>query len=158
MSDKWTYEQQPATPGRDCKDCKGTASQGRRPAPYPGPRCATHHRRVKRDRKVAAHDRKVQVTYGLNPGEYDALYRAQGGRCYICQRAKGTGRRKLAVDHDHRTGEVRGLLCSTCNQFIGQVRDNPAAGERLAEYLRNPPARAVLRNDLDDEPVAAARV
>jgi hypothetical protein len=68
----------------------------------------------------------------------------QGGRCYICRRATGA-RKRLAVDHDHTTGEVRGLLCSTCNfKVIGHLREEVAAFERCIEYLTNPPARQVL--------------
>jgi hypothetical protein len=86
--------------------------------------------------------------YGLTEAEYRALYKAQGGRCYICQEATGKSRR-LAVDHNHLTGEVRGLLCSgslnanTCNRLIALYK-RPAL-ERAVEYTRNPPARAILK-------------
>jgi hypothetical protein len=72
------------------------------------------------------------------------LYEAQGGRCYICQRATGA-RRRLAVDHNHATGEVRGLLCKPCNRdVLGHLRDNTEALQRAIDYLTNPPARRVL--------------
>jgi hypothetical protein len=51
------------------------------------------------------------------------------------------------VDHDHRTGEVRGLLCSTCNRLIGFFRDDPVTLFRLALYLINPPARGVVYDE-----------
>jgi hypothetical protein len=50
----------------------------------------------------------------------------------------------LAVDHDHKTGEVRGILCSSHNRAIGYNHDSPEAFRSLADYLENPPARAVL--------------
>lgn len=92
--------------------------------------------------------RHVERTYGLKPIEYKALYAAQGGRCYVCRRAAGKTKR-LGVDHDHLTGEVRGLLCTgslnanTCNRLIG--RYTRAQLLRAAAMLSDPPpARAVL--------------
>lgn len=126
-----------------CRDCPpGT----RRKAPHPGPRCATHHRERQRARRDAAHARHIEETYGITSEQYWDIYEAQGGRCYICQRAKGTGRKRLAVDHDHETGEVRGLLCKPCNRdVLGHLRDSPDALRRAIEYLSNPPAREVLK-------------
>lgn len=78
--------------------------------------------------------------YGLRLGEYAALYAAQGGKCALCLRATGA-RKRLAVDHDHATGEVRGLLCGVCNRTLGHFRDDPQAFLRCAAYLNQPPAR-----------------
>ena len=130
---------------KKCKDCEAEGVKALRPTPFPGPRCTTHHREVTKARRSAIHEKSVQRTYGLAPGDYQRIYEHQSGVCAGCQRAKGTGRRKLAVDHDHKTGMVRGLLCSTCNEILGHYRDDPRALMRLAEYLVNPPARAVLR-------------
>lgn len=125
-----------------CKDCKSTT----RPATYPGPRCHTCWRVETKRRKEAVHGSYVEKTYGISAEEYDAIYKAQGGRCAICRRATGRARR-LAVDHNHKTGEVRGLLCKPCNSYgIGMfARDDPEVLDRAADYLRNPPARDVLR-------------
>jgi hypothetical protein len=109
----------------------------------PGPRCATCHRVLKKAQKRASHGRWILKTYGLTIEQYEALYEAQGGACYICRRAKGISKR-LCVDHDHATGFVRGLLCNTCNKFIGWLMDSPDAGFRVGEYLVNPPAFKVI--------------
>lgn len=132
-----------------CKDCPVPPAGGRgaRPAPYPGPRCATHHRERRRAVRDAAHAQHVARTFGVPHGGYGALRDAQQGLCAICRRATGA-RRRLAVDHDHRTGEVRGLLCSPCNRLLGHLRDDPVALIRAALYLINPPARAVLVYDV----------
>lgn len=82
----------------------------------------------------------MQATYGLAEGEYERLYLYQGGRCAGCQRSTGKIRR-LAVDHHHGTGEVRGLLCKPCNRMVGWFRDDPSTFQRLADYLLSPPAR-----------------
>lgn len=135
---------------KPCKDCAivaatpGVSLPPSRPAPHPGPRCATHWRAERQRRSAAAHERRVQGTYDLGPGDYKRLLAAQGGLCAFCRRANGRTRR-LSVDHDHRTGEVRGLLCGPCNKdVLGQARDDPAFFLRCLAYLANPPARAVL--------------
>lgn len=126
----------PAT--KICKDCleEGTVGLKPRPAEKPGPRCVTHHRAFVKAQKVRNHDRMVVRTYeGMEPGDYDRMYAEQGGRCAICVWATGKTKR-LAVDHNHRTGKVRGLLCGPCNQFIGRMGDDPEVFERAAAYLR----------------------
>jgi hypothetical protein len=83
--------------------------------------------------------------YGITAEEYAKILDAQGGKCYLCQRATGA-RKRLSVDHDHKTGEVRGILCGPCNRdVLGHARDSIEFFERCIEYLTNPPARAVLR-------------
>lgn len=134
-----------------CKDCtaEGRGSKPR-PAPYPGPRCATHHRAERKRRRRADHDRRQQTVYGLPEDGYLALLRHQGGVCACC--GHRTGRRgvvkALATDHDHRTGEVRGLLCGPCNRIIGAVRDDPVTLLRMAMYLcGHTPAREMWGTD-----------
>ncbi|MFE7717525.1 endonuclease VII domain-containing protein [Nocardia rhizosphaerihabitans] len=84
--------------------------------------------------------------YGITEDEYQAIYAAQNGCCYICDQPRAeNARKRLSVDHDHKTGYVRGLLCQRCNRdILGHLRDSVAAFERGAEYLKNPPAFAVI--------------
>lgn len=130
-----------AESSRHCKDCP---PESVRLAAHPGPRCFTHWQVEKKRRKQVAHDRHVAKTYGLAPGEYELLYEHQGGVCYICRRA--TGKTKaLAVDHNHETGEVRGLLCGPCNKgVLGHLREDRMAFVRAIQYLSHPPAREAL--------------
>jgi len=100
--------------------------------------CHTHFYRKKREQAKRRHDKRVQVVYGLEPGEYDELYQFQHGRCAICFRATGRTRR-LSVDHDHKTGHVRGLLCRPCNDLLGHLRDDLLAAMRIVRYLRETP-------------------
>jgi hypothetical protein len=90
------------------------------------------------------------VRYGITSEQYKALYEAQGGVCYICQRATGK-RKRLAVDHDHKTGYVRGLLCSPCNNILAHLRDDLLAAYRVVEYLEKPPAWAEIGYVKSDE-------
>jgi hypothetical protein len=65
---------------------------------------------------------KLRANYGLTPGDYDRLLALQGGRCASCGKTPGeVGAAFLAVDHCHRTGRVRGLLCKRCNIDQGRV-------------------------------------
>lgn len=83
--------------------------------------------------------RKRLKKYGLTPEEYQKLLIGQGGVCAICGQEetatiKGVVRR-LAVDHDHQTDEVRGLLCYMCNSALGHFGDNPDLLRRALNYL-----------------------
>ena len=124
-----------------CIDCRDEGVTTKRDAPHPGPRCTTHHRRVVAARKQRAHALHVERTYGITAGEYQTLLDHQGGRCAICERATGKTRR-LAVDHDHETGLVRGLLCKPCNRMLGHGRDEAAFFRRAYDYLLVSPAKA----------------
>ncbi len=125
-----------------CKDCK-TAGRTGKPlaAEFPGPRCYTCNRKFKKAQRARTHERYVAKTYGLTDGQYNELYLAQGGRCAICRVATGKTK-KLAVDHDHVTNFVRGLLCGPCNQMIGT--HNIEALRRAVNYLESPPAFDVI--------------
>lgn len=76
--------------------------------------------------------------YGLTPDDYDRMLAEQGGACLICAltpEAAHSDGALLHVDHCHRTGAVRGLLCRHCNLAIGQLRDDPARLARALTYL-----------------------
>ena len=72
-------------------------------------------------------------TYRLSVEEYNARYRLQGGGCAICKRVS-IGKR-LVVDHCHKTGRVRGLLCMRCNTAIGMLGDDIEVLARAIGYL-----------------------
>jgi len=85
----------------------------------------------------AAHARAFNLrrTYGLTVEEYEAMLAAQGGVC-ACGNVCATSKR-LSVDHDHKTGRVRGLLCRRCNSVLGYVDDDIDLLVTLTEYLRS---------------------
>ena len=104
---------------------------------------ATKAEQDARLRKYFAH---ILREYGLTEEAFRTLWRAQGGACAGCHRPFKT--RLPAVDHDHVSGFVRGLLCGgsldpkTCNRLIGF--HNAATLRRLADYLDDPPAYRVV--------------
>lgn len=73
--------------------------------------------------------------YGITAKEYDIYLTAQNGACAICKTLYVSGK-KLAVDHDHATGVVRGVLCTACNVGLGSFKDDPLRLEAAAIYLR----------------------
>jgi hypothetical protein len=77
--------------------------------------------------------------FGLTATDYDRIFAEQGGVCAICRKQeKRTFKGRvtlLAVDHDHQTGCVRGLLCSFCNTAIGLFRENPEIMLSAMAYL-----------------------
>ncbi len=71
--------------------------------------------------------------YNMTESEYDWLLKEQNGRCAICYREpKG---RRLAVDHNHRTGKIRGLLCGKCNAGLGLFDESIDVLKEAARYL-----------------------
>lgn len=130
---------------RSCIDCVDEGIETRRKAPHPGPRCATHHRAKRAASKASTQEQRWLAVYNISAEEYWAIWEAQGGRCAICQRATGLGRKRLSVDHDHETGQVRGLLDQKCNRdILGHARDQIEFFERAIDYLKNPPAQEVI--------------
>jgi hypothetical protein len=79
--------------------------------------------------------------YDMTPEEYEDLWEAQDGRCAICQKIAHvmdlrTGSpRRLAIDHDHQTGKIRGLLCHDCNVAIGHLNDDVEILYKAISYL-----------------------
>lgn len=74
--------------------------------------------------------------YGLTPYTFRLLAEEQGGRCAICRMTpQSIG--EFVVDHNHRTGDVRGLLCLPCNTGIGHLKDSPDVLRRAVTYLES---------------------
>lgn len=78
----------------------------------------------------------IKRTYGLTEDAYNSIRNEQDDKCYICERPQKRLRRPLCVDHDHRSGKIRGLLCDRCNRGIEHFKDNPLYFENAASYLR----------------------
>lgn len=73
----------------------------------------------KRTRGYAVRRRGLKRLYGITMEEYEAMWKRQGGKCAICGVSENG--RKLSVDHSHKTGKVRELLCQHCNVVLGQI-------------------------------------
>jgi hypothetical protein len=78
---------------------------------------------------------------GFSLADYQALWEAQNGKCAICGVKEGHRSRygracQLALDHDHRTGKARGLLCNSCNRGLGRFKDSIEVLEAAVRYLK----------------------
>lgn len=81
-------------------------------------------------------DKHLRQRYGISHAEYDVLLQAQGGGCAICGSTEpGKGFKHFHVDHDHATGQVRGLLCAPCNQALGLFREDSSVLQQAVAYL-----------------------
>lgn len=105
------------------------------------PRCKSCHRKAcrqsrrdynKTDKgKLSKYKAHLKYKFNLTLEEYDKMFEAQNGVCAICGLPEIA--RRLAVDHDHKTGKIRGLLCANCNISLGWYEKNKIEVE---EYLR----------------------
>lgn len=84
-------------------------------------------------------DAIMRRIYGISLKDFDALLEFQGGGCAICAKPIDAMRRRMNVDHDHKTGKVRGILCSGCNTGLGHLGDNVEGLKRALYYLENSP-------------------
>ena len=71
--------------------------------------------------------------------DYTNLSELQDNKCAICKEDASTNKRRLAVDHCHKTGNVRGLLCGKCNTALGKFKDDIEILQNAINYLKTPP-------------------
>jgi hypothetical protein len=86
--------------------------------------CRNDHRRSNYN-PAKNRSSKLRTNYGLSLDDYDGILELQGGCCKICRTDQPGTKGRFAVDHNHVTNEVRGLLCNGCNIGLGQFKDNP---------------------------------
>ena len=79
--------------------------------------------------------RAIRSTYRVDPSKVLFIWQSQGRACAICRKDLEFPSKTFHVDHDHATGRVRGVLCSSCNRGIGYLQENPEILRRAAEYL-----------------------
>lgn len=111
---------------------------------------------------AATHAARIEKTYGLTAAGYDELLALQGGRCAICHQRPGK-KKRFAVDHDHQSGAVRGLLCGRCNHdLLGAGFDSKIKMWAAYVYLDTPPATGswtpIPKQTLPDRTPPAERV
>lgn len=94
--------------------------------------------------KDRAADLRLRRTYGISLDQYNKVFEYQKRSCGVCKVPHSPGKPRLAVDHCHTTGELRGLLCWGCNRKIAAFQDNIALLKAAVLYLTKPPIRTVL--------------
>lgn len=76
----------------------------------------------------------MKQNYGITDAEYVEMWKKQDGKCALC--GKDIGEAYLDVDHDHKTGRVRGLLCRGCNMQLDEVFTENVTIGKIQEYLK----------------------
>jgi Recombination endonuclease VII len=74
--------------------------------------------------------------HGLTLEDYNNILKKQNNKCAICKRKNPHGI-DLAIDHNHKTGKIRGLLCTNCNTALGSFKDSTKTLQNAIEYLKN---------------------
>jgi len=100
-------------------------------------RYRSKNRRWKKENpeKIQAHGLKRR--YGITTQTYNNMLSLQKGCCAICGKESCSTGNNFCVDHCHKTGKIRGLLCRKCNVGIGQLLDSPSLLRKAAEYLEH---------------------
>lgn len=108
----------------DCKECRSEYEKGWR-RNNPG--------------KIADISRRTQLKkkYGISPQQYNNMLSSQGDCCAICRCQVESQSKRLAVDHDHVTGAIRGIICDCCNKGLGFFKDSLDLLEKASGYLRD---------------------
>lgn len=111
---------------KNCKKCAGILAR----------------KNIHVDRKEYSRNWHMKKKYNLEPMEFQAYWQACLGKCFICRndmemptKTRGQALNVVAIDHDHRTGQVRGLLCNRCNKGIGFFEDNVDLLKKAIKYL-----------------------
>lgn len=98
---------------------------------------AVNAEKIRKRQRIKYHENKekhrfrhIKKTYGISKEQFDTMMSLQGGKCLICRKDD-----KLHVDHCHKTGVIRGLLCSRCNMTLGKVNDDISILKSMIDYL-----------------------
>lgn len=99
-------------------------------------RCVAYRQACKpRTRQQQRHS-DLKRQYGITLREYNDLLKKQKGGCALCGKTSKQQGKALAVDHNHKTNKIRGILCSKCNTGIGMLGDTYAQVAKAAKYLK----------------------
>ena len=102
-----------------------------------------YHKKHYEKVRVKSRDNQRKSRYGLTPEDFQCLWFSQAACCAICHTplddsfGRHHNRNKVVVDHNHKTGNVRGLLCTMCNKGLGLFKDNVEYLERAGDYIKN---------------------
>ena len=116
-----------------CPNCKRQAEIARRSIKHKG--VAPVHRGTNTGRTLDKREYRLNRLYGITSEQYNLLLEKQSNCCAVCNKDASTFKNKLAVDHNHQNGEIRGLLCFYCNhRLVGRWRDSHLL-RKIADYV-----------------------
>lgn len=110
----------PGTYRAECKDCGRVAND-----------------RWHKEHKPYRRSAQLKYNYGITLSDYETMLAAQNGACAICEKTVEANGKYLSVDHNHKIGMVRALLCDQCNCGLGNFNENPLLMLRAIKYLEH---------------------
>lgn len=118
--------------------------------------CANEQARLSARRNQRA---RILRVFNITEVDYEIMLKLQNGVCAICSQINKINKagkiRPLSVDHDHKTGIVRKLLCDACNHMLGKAKDNPEILEKAANYLRKHNEQSKSPGDTNSSPASS---
>lgn len=87
--------------------------------------------------KARALKSRLKNDFGLTPEAFNKMLQAQNNKCASCGKTTEENGKRLCVDHDHKSGKVRGLLCDNCNVALGHLKDNLYNAKCLVNYIED---------------------
>lgn len=115
-----------------CKKCRNSESAAYRK--LNPEKMAAQARKWRNNNKKRHLNNVLMLKFKISVDAYERMYKEQNGCCAICESLSISGRR-MAVDHNHSTGEIRGLLCDKCNRGIGFLKDSIHNLQKAVNYL-----------------------
>jgi Recombination endonuclease VII len=101
---------------------------------FPKERMKAYYWKTRDKQLIKIRKSKLKTKYKLSLEDFQNLFEKQNGVCAICKEPETAGR-LLAIDHNHETGEIRGLLCTNCNLGLGKFKDSPELLRIAQEYV-----------------------
>lgn len=139
MTDINLPEDHKSKKARSCRVC-GKLKQPEEFSCYKSPKSYGGYQALKscksceKDRKLRNH---LEKSYGITLEEFEVMVQEQNNKCYLCGEGPSDVYGRLVVDHDHKTGKVRKLLCRMCNIHLSKVEACPDYLRRVTEYLKS---------------------
>jgi hypothetical protein len=121
------------------KEIQRRSSHRRKNDPERTEKLRIWQKRYREGNREALRDGERKRKFGITPERYSEMFQSQNGVCAICKQPETATRlgtlKALSVDHCHKTGAIRGLLCSDCNTGIGKLKDDPSVLQSAIRYL-----------------------
>lgn len=124
-----SFAKRPGTPDGLRQQCRDCVNKKARENPNRGAWHKKNIEKVKKNNRAAL----LKRHYGMSLEDYNKMYTTQKGVCKICSEHD----EKLVVDHCHKTGKIRGLLCNSCNLGLGAFRDSVKSLKNAIKYLED---------------------
>ena len=118
-----------------CKECKAAMTRSYNEKNREDVRGRQRARNKTPQGRRATRSNNLKAKFGISVQEFDQRFRAQDRCCAICKRRRKTKEKSFALDHNHSTGSLRGILCHSCNRALGLADENTRLLRAAIKYL-----------------------